>query len=108
MRYEVKSPHGKYYTHSWVQAKKMAVLWCNKYGLATIADLTRVRDIDSSVKEWVKNTRPSYEIIDIQGNVVTFEHDGYLSAVHAISNDLDAIYDQIERYLYSLATWTNS
>jgi hypothetical protein len=97
MRFEVKTYNQSYHTNSPVQAKSMRDLWTAKHGKAIIID-------EEDLKSWVESERPYYEIIFIVYNKVLFEHDLGVSSIRAISTDLDDIYDQIERYLYTLNT----
>ena len=97
MRFEVKTYNQSYHTNSIVQARSMREIWEAKHGKAIIID-------DDDLKSWVESERPYYEIIDTYNGLVIFTHDSGTSSLYAITEDLDTIYDQIERYLYTLNT----
>ena len=95
MRFEVKAHGQSYHTNSPVQARSMRDLWQSKHGKAIVIDA-------DDLQGWIESERPYYEIIDIQANIVTFAHDCGASVIECHTDDLDTIYDQIERYLYTL------
>ena len=97
MRFEVKTYNQSYHTNSPVQAKSMRDLWTAKHGKAIIID-------EEDLKTWIESERPYYEIIDVNESNVQFMHDSGVSVLQPLSTDLDTIYDQIERYLYTLNT----
>lgn len=95
MRFEVKAHGQSYHTNSIVVAKGMQEIWQERHGKALLID-------SEAVKEWVERERPYYEITHIQGSLVQFMHDYGESVIECHTSDLDTIYDQIERYLYTL------